>query len=126
MAPKFEYIKYQFILLGLSPEVNLKLNFHNTESTIHGIYLKKKLICAFRLHYLFKLIRKCHFEGFYSRFTGGISDINRLLNQAILKSIFYKKGAKNFMVALYLQKLSLLSDGVMWDNFCKYRATMKF
>ena len=30
------------------------------------------------------------------------------------------------MVARNLQKLSLLSDGVRWDNFCKYPATMKF
>ena len=29
------------------------------------------------------------------------------------------------MVARNLQKLSLLSDGVRWNNFCKYRATMK-
>ena len=42
-----------------------------------------------------------------------------------VKSVFYKKGDKNFMVARNLQKLSLLSDGVRWDNFCKYRATIK-
>ena len=44
----------------------------------------------------------------------------------ILNPVFYKKGAKNFVVAQNLQKLSLLSDGVRWDNFCKYRATTKF
>ena len=44
----------------------------------------------------------------------------------ILNPVFYEKGAKNFVVAQNLQKLSLLSDGVRWDNFCKYRATKKF
>ena len=42
-----------------------------------------------------------------------------------LKAVFYKKGAKNFMVARNLQKLYFLSVGVRGNNFRKYRATMK-
>ena len=42
-----------------------------------------------------------------------------------LKFIFYKKGAKIFVVARNLQKLSLLSDCIRWDNFCKFLATTK-
>ena len=42
-----------------------------------------------------------------------------------LKSIFYKKGAKIFVVARNLQKLSHLTPSNRRDNLCKYRATTK-
>ena len=66
-----------------------------------------------------------------------LSDIN--IAKLLLNSIFYKKGAKNFVVIPHdtmsreprsrirnLQKLPFLSDGVWRGNFCKFRATKNF
>ena len=50
------------------------------------------------------------------------SEFCREVNHVQLKSIFYKKGA----TIRYLQKLFLLTPTDRKDNFCKFRATMKF